>query len=36
MYAVGIESRSYFTKAFKKEFDMTPSQFLLKNKENSR
>lgn len=36
MYAVGIESRSYFTKAFKKEFDMTPSQFLVKNKENSR
>ena len=36
MYAVGIESRSYFTKAFKKEFDMTPSQFLLKNKNNPR
>ncbi len=32
MYAVGIESRSYFTKAFKKEFNMPPSQFLLKNK----
>jgi signal transduction histidine kinase/ligand-binding sensor domain-containing protein/DNA-binding response OmpR family regulator len=34
MYAVGIESQSYFAKAFKKEFNMTPSQFLLKNKEN--
>jgi signal transduction histidine kinase/ligand-binding sensor domain-containing protein/CheY-like chemotaxis protein/AraC-like DNA-binding protein len=34
MYAVGIESQSYFTKAFKKEFNMTPSQFLLKNREN--
>lgn len=34
MYAVGIESRSYFTKAFKKEFDMTPSQFQTKNKNN--
>lgn len=34
MYAVGIESRSYFTKAFKKEFNMPPSQFLLKNKGN--
>lgn len=32
MYAVGIESRSYFTKAFKKEFNMTPSQFVQKNK----
>jgi signal transduction histidine kinase/ligand-binding sensor domain-containing protein/DNA-binding response OmpR family regulator len=34
MYAVGIESQSYFTRAFKKEFSITPSQFLLKNKEN--
>lgn len=34
MYAVGIESRSYFTKAFRKEFNMPPSQFLLKNKGN--
>src|SRR5690554_1217646 len=33
MYAVGIESRSYFTKAFKKEFNMTPSQFIQKHKE---
>jgi AraC-like DNA-binding protein len=30
---VGIESRSYFTKAFKKEFNMTPSQFIQKHKE---
>lgn len=36
MYAVGIESQSYFTKTFKKEFEMTPSQFVLKNKTNLR
>ncbi len=34
MYQVGIQTQSYFTKAFKKEFGKTPSQFLqaLKNK----
>jgi len=25
---VGIQTQSYFTKAFKKEFGQTPSQFL--------
>jgi ligand-binding sensor domain-containing protein/signal transduction histidine kinase/DNA-binding response OmpR family regulator len=28
MYCVGIQTQSYFTKAFKKEFGKTPSQFL--------
>ncbi len=28
MYLVGIQTQSYFTKAFKKEFGNTPSQFL--------
>ncbi|POY39199.1 hybrid sensor histidine kinase/response regulator [Solitalea longa] len=28
MYRVGIQTQSYFTKAFKKEFGKTPSQFL--------
>lgn len=30
-YAVGIFDPNYFTKCFKKEFDMTPSEFLKKN-----
>jgi signal transduction histidine kinase/ligand-binding sensor domain-containing protein/AraC-like DNA-binding protein len=28
MYRVGIQTQSYFTKAFKKEFGKTPSQYL--------
>ena len=28
MFRVGIQTQSYFTKAFKKEFGKTPSQFL--------
>ena len=28
MYSVGVQTQSYFTKAFKKEFGKTPSQFL--------
>jgi YesN/AraC family two-component response regulator len=28
MYSVGIQTQSYFTKAFKKEFGKTPSQFI--------
>lgn len=28
MYRVGIQTQSYFTKAFKKEFGKTPSQFI--------
>jgi len=28
MYCVGIQTQSYFTKAFKKEFGKTPSQYL--------
>jgi len=32
MYRIGIQSQSYFTKAFKKEFGKTPSQFLQEMK----
>lgn len=32
MYRVGIQTQSYFTKAFKKEFGKTPSQFLAEIK----
>lgn len=38
MYNVGIQSQSYFTKVFKKEYGMTPSQFVKemgKKKEES-
>lgn len=28
MYSSGILTQSYFTKAFKKEFGKTPSQFM--------
>lgn len=28
MYSVGLQTQSYFTKAFKKEFGKTPSQFM--------
>jgi AraC-like DNA-binding protein len=28
MYRVGMQTQSYFTKAFKKEFGKTPTQFL--------
>lgn len=28
MYQVGIQTQSYFTKAFKNEFGKTPRQFL--------
>jgi AraC-like DNA-binding protein len=28
MYSVGIQTQSYFTKAFKNEFGKTPTQFL--------
>jgi ligand-binding sensor domain-containing protein/signal transduction histidine kinase/DNA-binding response OmpR family regulator len=35
MYRVGIQTQSYFTKAFKKEFGKTPSQFLNDNKNRS-
>jgi signal transduction histidine kinase/ligand-binding sensor domain-containing protein/DNA-binding response OmpR family regulator len=31
MYRVGIQTQSYFTKAFKKEFGETPSEFLQKH-----
>jgi DNA-binding response OmpR family regulator/nitrogen-specific signal transduction histidine kinase len=34
MYRVGIQTQSYFTKAFKKEFGKTPSQFLHEIKAN--
>jgi AraC-like DNA-binding protein len=28
MYRIGIQTQSYFTKAFKKEFGKTPTQFV--------
>ena len=28
MYRIGIQTQSYFTKAFKKEFGKTPTQFI--------
>ena len=28
MFRIGIQTQSYFTKAFKKEFNQTPSQFM--------
>ncbi|MBD0825403.1 two-component regulator propeller domain-containing protein [Aestuariibaculum marinum] len=34
MTSVGIESQSYFSRSFKKEFGITPSQFAIKNKKN--
>ncbi len=33
MFEVGIESQSYFTTAFKKEFGMPPSKFVAQHKE---
>ena len=30
-YAVGISDPNYFTKCFKKEFDITPTDFLRKS-----
>jgi ligand-binding sensor domain-containing protein/signal transduction histidine kinase/DNA-binding response OmpR family regulator len=35
MYRVGIQTQSYFTKAFKKEFGKTPSQFLHEIKKST-
>ncbi len=37
MYSVGFQSKSYFAKAFRKEFGKSPSEFIesMKNKENS-
>jgi signal transduction histidine kinase/DNA-binding response OmpR family regulator/ligand-binding sensor domain-containing protein len=32
IYRVGINSHSYFTKSFKAHFNMTPSEFIMKNK----
>ena len=32
MAQVGIESNSYFTRAFKAEFGMTPTNFIQKNR----
>jgi AraC-like DNA-binding protein len=32
MYRIGIQTQSYFTKAFKKEFGKTPSVFLQEMK----
>ncbi|WP_345954379.1 two-component regulator propeller domain-containing protein [Mucilaginibacter sp. PAMB04168] len=36
MYRVGIQTQSYFTKAFKKEFGETPSQFLQNLRKESK
>lgn len=33
MYRIGIQTQSYFTKAFKKEFGKTPTQFLQELKQ---
>lgn len=35
MYRIGIQSQSYFTKAFKKEFGKTPTQFMQDVKRGS-
>ncbi|WP_120181928.1 two-component regulator propeller domain-containing protein [Pelobium manganitolerans] len=35
MFRVGIQTQSYFTKAFKKEFNKTPGQFLQELKQKS-
>jgi ligand-binding sensor domain-containing protein/signal transduction histidine kinase/DNA-binding response OmpR family regulator len=32
MYRIGIQTQSYFTKAFKKEFNKTPTQFMQEMK----
>ena len=34
MYRIGIQTQSYFTKAFKKEFGITPGGYLQKLKDN--
>lgn len=36
MYLVGIQTQSYFTRAFKKEFGKTPSKYLLDLKNTNR
>jgi signal transduction histidine kinase/ligand-binding sensor domain-containing protein/DNA-binding response OmpR family regulator len=36
MDRIGIESQPYFTNAFKKEFDETPSAFSVKHKKNTK
>jgi AraC-like DNA-binding protein len=36
MYRIGIQTQSYFTKAFKKEFGKTPTQFLQELKNHSK
>lgn len=36
MFAVGIESRSYFSRAFKNEFDLPPSKFAKKHKKENK
>lgn len=35
MFRVGIQTQSYFTKAFKKEFGKTPSQFLQETRKKA-
>jgi AraC-like DNA-binding protein len=36
MYRIGIQTQSYFTKAFKKEFGKTPSVFLQEIKRGGK
>ena len=33
-FAVGFNSHNYFTKAFKKQFGLSPSEFIKKNFES--
>jgi len=35
-YAIGINSRSYFSKLFKERYSLSPKQYLLKNRVRSR
>lgn len=35
MFRIGIQTQSYFTKAFKKEFGKTPTQFMQEMRKNS-
>ena len=36
IYRVGMNSHSYFTKSFKSQFNMTPSEFIMTNSKNHK